>query len=90
MSYSDDDVTVAMHSMQRYRGRQKGELGAALVVVGLSADRAAQELQSRDDLIRVAHRAGASVRQLCNASGLPRKTILAILDGRPYKEAHGE
>src|SRR5438105_15362998 len=40
-----------------------------LVVVGLSAERAATEIQIRDDMIRVAHRAGASLRQLAAARG---------------------
>jgi hypothetical protein len=33
------------------------------VVVGLSAERTAKESRIRDDMIRVAHRAGASIRQ---------------------------
>jgi hypothetical protein len=30
-------------------------------------------------MIRVAHRAGASIRQLANVSGLGRKTVTAIV-----------
>jgi hypothetical protein len=41
--------------MQKYRGGDEGEVGAALIVVGLSAERAAKEIQIRDDMIRVAH-----------------------------------
>jgi uroporphyrinogen-III synthase len=65
--------------MAKYRGGQDGEIGAALAVVGLSADRAAKESGLRDDMIRVAHRAGASVRQLSEVSGLGRKTVTAIV-----------
>ena len=46
--------------MERYRGGENGEVGAALVVVGLSAERAAKEAKIRDDMIRVAHRAGGA------------------------------
>jgi lambda repressor-like predicted transcriptional regulator len=49
------------------------------VVVGLSAERAAKESQIRDDMIRVAHRAGASLRQLAEVSGLDRKTVTAVV-----------
>jgi transposase len=48
-------------------------------VVGLSADRAAKEAQIRDDMIQVAHRTGASIRQLAEVSGLGRKTVTAIV-----------
>jgi len=65
--------------MEKYRGGETGEAGAALVVVGLSAERAAKESALRDDMIRVAHRAGASIRQLADVSGLGRKTVTAIV-----------
>jgi hypothetical protein len=65
--------------MDKYRGTDEGESGAALVVVGLSAERAAKEVGIRDDMIRVAHRTGASIRQLAEASGLGRKTVTAII-----------
>lgn len=65
------------------RGRRSepaaGEVGAALAVVGLSAERAAKEAPIRDEMIRVAHRAGASLRQLAEVSGLDRKTVTAIV-----------
>lgn len=64
MSYSDAEVSAATAAMRKYRGNDEGEIGAALVVVGLSAERAAKEVQVRDVMIRVAHRAGASLRQL--------------------------
>jgi lambda repressor-like predicted transcriptional regulator len=48
-------------------------------VVGLSAERAAKEARIRDDMIRVAHRAGASLRQLAEVSGLDRKTVTSVV-----------
>lgn len=79
MSYSDVEVSAATSAMDKYRGGEKGEVGTALVVVGLSAERAAKESGIRDDMIRVAHRAGASIRQLSDVSGLGRKTVTAII-----------
>ena len=80
MSYTDAEVSAARAAMQKYRGGDEGEVGAALIVVGLSAERAAKEIQIRDDMIRVAHRAGASLRQLAEVAGLGRKTVTAIID----------
>ena len=57
MSYSDAQVSAAVAAMDKYRGDDTGEVGAALAVVGLSAERAAKEAQVRDDMIRVGHRA---------------------------------
>lgn len=82
MSDSEADVTAAISSMEKYRGGEAGEVGTALVVVGLSAERATKEAQIRDDMIRVAHRAGASIRQLAEVSGLGRKTVTAIVAGQ--------
>lgn len=79
MSYSGADVTAANIAMEKYRGGEAGEAGAALVVVGLSAERAAKEARIRDDMIRVAHDSGVSIRQLSEASGLGRKTVTAIV-----------
>lgn len=79
MSYTDANVLAATAAMDKYRRGYDGELGAALVVVGLSAERAAKETQFRDDMIRVAHRAGASLRQLAEISGLGRKTVTGIV-----------
>ena len=79
MSYTDAQVSAAVAAMDKYRGGDDGEVGAALVVVGLSAERAAKEAQIRDDMIRVAHRAGASLRQLADVSGLGRKAVTAIV-----------
>lgn len=82
MSYTDAQVTSALAAMDKYRGVETGEVGAALAVVGLSAERAARESAIRDDMIRVAHRAGASLRQLAEVSGLDRKTVTAIVGAR--------
>ncbi len=79
MSFSDAEVFAATSAMDKYRGSEDGEAGSALVVVGLSAERAAKEVGIRDDMIRVAHDAGASIRQLADASGLGRKTVAAIV-----------
>ena len=79
MSYSDVEVAAATAAMDKYRGSETGESGAALVVVGLSAARAAKESEFRDDMIRVAHRTGVSIRQLADVSGLGRKTVTAIV-----------
>jgi hypothetical protein len=84
MSYTDAEVSAATGAMDKYRGGAAGEAGAALVVVGLSAARAAKETGIRDDMMRVASRSGASIRQLADVSGLGRKTVAAIvsLDAR--------
>jgi hypothetical protein len=58
MKYSEPQVSDATAVMEKYRASQDGEIGAALVVVGLSAEKAANESQIRDDMIRVAHRDG--------------------------------
>lgn len=79
MSYSEDEVTAAIRAVDKYRGAEEGEIGAALAVVGLSAERASKESRIRDEMIRVAHRSGASIRQLSEVSGLGRKTITLIL-----------
>lgn len=82
MSYTDAQVTSARTAMDKHRSGEGGEVGAALMVVGLSAERVAREAVVRDDLIRVAHRAGASLRQLAEVSGLDRKTVTAIVASR--------
>jgi hypothetical protein len=79
MSYTDAEVAAATAAMDKYRGPEEGETGIALVVVGLSAERAAKEVGIRDDMIRVAHRAGASIRQLAEVSGLGRKAVTAVV-----------
>jgi hypothetical protein len=79
MSYTDAQVSSAVAAVEKYRGSETGEVGAALAVVGLSAERAAKEASIRDDMIRVAHRAGASLRQLAEVAGLDRKTVTAIV-----------
>jgi hypothetical protein len=79
MSYTGADVHAATTAMDKYRGGHEGEAGSALVVVGLSAERVEKEAAIRDDMIRVAHRAGASIRQLAEVSGLGRKSVTAIV-----------
>jgi hypothetical protein len=79
MSYTDADVTTAASAMEKYRANQDGEVGAALVVVGLSSERVAKESKIRDDMIRVAHRSGASIRQLAEVAGLGRKAVTDIV-----------
>jgi hypothetical protein len=65
--------------LEKYRDpADTTEVGAALAVVGLCADRAEKEALIRDDMIRVAHAAGASLRQIAEVSGLDRKTVTAI------------
>ena len=81
MSYTKDEVTAAAVAMEKYRAGQGEEVGAALVVVGLSAERVAKESRIRDDMIRVAHRSGASIRQLAETSGLGRKAVTEIVSG---------
>ena len=80
MTYSEANVTAAAAVIDKYRSGEDGEMGAALAVVGLSAERAAREVEIRDDMIRVAHRTGASLRQLAEVSGLNRKTVTAIVE----------
>jgi hypothetical protein len=82
MSYTDAQVSAAIAAMDKYRGGEPGEVGAALAVVGLSAERVAKEAAIRDEMIRVAHRAGASLRQLAEVAGLDRKTVTAIVNAR--------
>lgn len=83
MSYTDAEVSSATAAMDKYRAGTEGEVGAALVVVGLSAERAAKESRIRDDMIRLAHSSGASIRQLADVSGLGRKTVTAIVSDQP-------
>ena len=79
MSYSEAEVAAAATSTIKYRGNEHGEVGAALVVVGLSAERADKEAQIRDDMIRVAHLAGASIRQRSEITGLGRKAVTELV-----------
>ena len=66
--------------MERCRVGQVGEIGAALAVVGLSSERADKEAAIRDDMIKVAHRVGASLSQIAEVSGLNRKTVSNIVE----------
>ncbi len=56
MSYTEANVYAANTAVDKYRSGQVGEIGAALVVVGLSAERVEKEAAIRDDMIRVTHR----------------------------------
>ena len=80
MSYTEADVLAARAAMNKYRAGLDGEVAAALTVVGLSAKRAHKETALRDDMMRVAHRSGASLRQLAEASGLERDTVATIVE----------
>jgi lambda repressor-like predicted transcriptional regulator len=84
MSYNESDVHAALTAMEKNRVDDDAEVSAALAVVGLSAQRTAKEAQIRDDMIRVAHRAGASLRQLAEVSGLGRKTVTAVVSSDPH------
>ena len=85
MSYTDADVSAAIARTDKYRSGIDYEVGAALAVVGLSAERAHKEMAIRDDMIRTAHRVGASLRQIAEASGLGRKTVTAIVEADPLR-----
>jgi hypothetical protein len=77
--YTDAEVAAATGAVERSRSGVDGEVGAALAVVGLSSERVAKEAGIRDDMIRVAHNAGASIRQLAEVSGLGRKAVTDIV-----------
>lgn len=79
MTYSEEDVASAVAAVDKHRGDETGELGAALAVVGLSAERVAKEARIRDEMIRVAHQAGASLRRLAEVADLDRKTVTTIV-----------
>ena len=85
MSYTKAEVAAARNAMNRYRGELDGEIAAALAVVGLGAERAHNEAEMRDHMIRVAHRSGASLRQLAEVSGLGRETVTAIVEAGPAR-----
>jgi len=80
VSYSETEVLAAVGRMEKYRAGQDGEIGAALAVVGLSSERVDKEAAVRDDMIRVAHSVGASLRQIAEVSGLNRKTVSNIVE----------
>ena len=79
MRYSEAEVAAVNALIEKYRGNLDTEAGTALAVVGLSAERAHKEAVTRDNMIRVAHRAGASLRQLAEVSGLADRTVTAIV-----------
>jgi hypothetical protein len=51
VSYTDGQVAAVAAAIDKYRGGHDGEVGAALAVVGLSAERVAKEADVRDDMI---------------------------------------
>ena len=85
MSYTEAEVSAAIAAMDKYRSGLDYEVGVALAVVGLSAERADKEIAIRDDMIRAAHRVGASLRQIAETSGLGRKTVTAIVEAAPHR-----
>jgi hypothetical protein len=82
MSDTEQEADAADAPMEKYKGAKEGAVGASLVVVGLSSARAPKECLIRDDMIRVAHRAGVSIRELSEVSGIGRKTVTAIVSVR--------
>ena len=86
MSYTEADVAAAEAGMDKYRAGLDYEVGVALAVVGLSAERADKEIAVRNDMIRTAHRVGASLRQIAEASRLGRKTVTAIVETDPLRD----
>lgn len=85
MSYTEAEVSAAIAAMEKYRSGLDYEVGAALAVVGLTAERAGKEIAVRDAMIRTAHRVGASLRQIAEVSGLGRKTVTAIVETDPAR-----
>jgi len=73
------EISSVLATIDKHRGGLADELGAALAVVALSAERVDREVALRDDLMRVAHQSGASLRQIAEAAGLGRKTVTAII-----------
>ena len=84
MTYTKEQTAAAIALIEKYRDASDAtEVGAALAVVGLCAERAEKEATIRDDMIRVAHQAGASLRQIAEISGLDRKTVTSIVSDGP-------
>ncbi|HYD08623.1 MAG TPA: hypothetical protein VEA78_00865, partial [Acidimicrobiales bacterium] len=72
----------AVAAMDKYRAGSTSEVELALTIVGLSAERVEREVSMRNDMIRVAHREGASLRQIAEVANLDRKTVTAIVGER--------
>jgi len=84
VKYTEAEVSAANAAMHKYRISGDYEADAALVVVGIQAERAHKEASIRNDMIRVAHRCGASLRQIAEVSGLGRRAVTAIVnEGSP-------
>jgi hypothetical protein len=73
VSFKESDVVAASRTTDKGQTSERGEVGAVPVAFGLQANRVAKESHIRDDMIRVAHRAGGSIRQLAEVDGLRRK-----------------
>ena len=65
-------------SIDTYR-EAHGEFTAGVMVVGLCADRIEHEIAYRDDMIRIAHGAGASIARLAEVSKLDDSVISDIV-----------
>ena len=85
MTYTEAQASSAELAIEKYHGGHDGEVAAAMAVVGLCSERVHKETAIRDDMIRVAARAGASLRQLAEVSGLGRKAITAIVESDPLR-----
>jgi hypothetical protein len=57
-------------------------LNRPAIGVGVRPSGRDRRREAFDDMIRVAHRAGASMRQIAEVSGLDRKTVSAIVASR--------
>ena len=80
MNSTDEAVQEVAATLEKHRAGHADEVGAALAVVALSSDRVDREVAARDDMIRVAHQVGASLRHISEVSGLNRKTVTAIVE----------
>ena len=80
MRTTDEAVRQVAATIEKHRAGHSDEVGAALAVVALSSDRVDREVAARDDMIRVAHQVGASLRHISEVSGLNRKTVTAIVE----------
>ena len=85
MSYTDADVSAAITAMDKYRSGLDTRSGPRSRWSASAPRRARKEIDIRNDMIRVAHRAGASLRQIAEGSGLGRKTVTAIVEADPLR-----
>ena len=78
MGYTDARVSSAVAAMRSTEGGDAGEVGAALAVAGLSAERRQSDAGTRRHDPGCASRR-RSLRQLAEVAGLDRKTVTAIV-----------